>query len=110
MSALLLALALSRIYYAVPIDALAKSSRTHVEITGTVTLVKSEPDGDVHFRVADAHGHFVVCEIIPTLRPAQPFARPKLGQAVKVRGIRRQDGWHGGWPEVHPVEQWSVVR
>jgi hypothetical protein len=61
----------------------------------------------LHFRIADAHGHFVVCEIIPTLKPATPFARPAIGQRVTVRGIHRTDREPGhAWEEIHPVESW----
>lgn len=102
----LLLLVLGRIYHPVAIDQMASVYHTHVEIVGMVTLVRAEDDGDKHFRVADEHGHFVVCEIIP----AMPLAVPQVGQRVTVRGIRRFDDerFHR-WYEVHPVEAWSVT-
>ena len=101
-SALLLGLAISRPYHHETVDSLARSRRTHVQVAGTVTLVRLEADGDIHIRVSDAHGHFIVAEIIP----AMPLPPPRKGQAVVVFGIRRADNEAGhGWAEVHPVER-----
>ncbi len=106
----LLVLALSRPYWPVTIAAMPHSTRTHVEVEGHVLTVANEADGDVHFRIGDRQGRFVVCEIIPTLTPVgHPFARPKVGQLIRVRGIRRVDSAHQ-WSEVHPVEFWEVIR
>jgi hypothetical protein len=105
MITLLLALALefSRPYHHETVDSLKTSTHTHVQVVGTVTLVKREADGDWHIRLSDEHGHFVVAEIIP----AMPMAPPRMGQAIVVFGIRREDNERGhGWMEVHPVEKW----
>jgi RPA family protein len=102
--ALLVARDPERIFHNETVDSLHASRHTHVRIVGTVTLVKREADGDVHFRVSDAHGHFVVCEMVPY----HVLARPRLGQAVVVEGIHRYDNEAGhGWDEVHPVERWT---
>lgn len=103
MIALVLALVVSRPFHHETVDSLTRSRHTHVQVAGTVTLVRTEADGDVHFRVSDAHGHFIVCEIVPY----HPLERPRIGQAVVVFGIRRADNEAGhGWAEVHPVERW----
>jgi hypothetical protein len=100
---LLLAVDDARIYHRVAVAQLARSTWTHVEVIGRVTLVRDEADGDIHFRVADPRGRFVVAEIIPLI----PLARPAIGQRVIVRGIRRWDSRHR-WIEVHPVEALEV--
>jgi len=108
---LLLGLGLARPYHFVAVAQLATSTHTHVEVTGTVTLIKHEPDGDLHVRVSEGTA-FIVAEIMPTLRPASgvPLVRPMIGQCVRVRGVRRYDNEGGhGWAEVHPVEQLAVV-
>lgn len=117
MTALLLAvvLALTRPYARETVASLATSRATHVEVSGQVTLVRAERDGDWHFRVSDPQGRFVVCEIVPSLtgiRTPLGFVElvpPRRGQYVRVRGIRRYDAWHQ-WPEVHPVERWESLR
>jgi hypothetical protein len=89
------------------IDSLHASRHTHVRITGVVTLVRNEADGDLHFRVSDGHGHFVVCEVVPYHR----LPAPQKGQAVVVEGIHRYDAEAGhGWDEVHPVERWTEAH
>jgi hypothetical protein len=75
---------------------------THVAVTGTVTLVRHETDGDLHIRLNDGAA-FIVAECIPEL----PCVAPKMGQRVQVRGISRFDAEHG-WYEVHPVEAIAV--
>jgi hypothetical protein len=88
-----------RIYHLETPTSLAQSRWTHVELEGRVVLVKREKDGDVHFRLADAQGRWIVCELIPLIR----LPAPKRGQQVRVRGIRRWDSVHH-FAEVHPVE------
>jgi hypothetical protein len=88
-----------RLYHRETPASLARSRWTHVELDGRVVLVKREADGDVHFRLADAQGRWIVCEIIPLIR----LPAPQRGQQVRVRGIRRWDSVHR-WAEVHPVE------
>jgi hypothetical protein len=102
----LLALALLRPYFPVTIAQMAagKNFHTHVRVTGTVTEVASEPDGDTHIRLSDGQA-FIVAECIPEL----PCRRPVLGQMVTVEGISRFDGEHK-WYEVHPVEKLTIVN
>jgi hypothetical protein len=99
-----LALALARPYHRETVASLRASTHTHVQVAGTVTLVKREADGDWHIRVSDDAGRFIVAEIIPAL----PMTPPTKGQRVVVFGIRREDNERGhGWMEVHPVERWT---
>lgn len=94
----------TRHYWPTIVDSLATGHghHTHVAVSGTVTLLATEDDGDVHLRVASPSGAFIVAECIPAL----PCPRPKLGQAITVYGISRRDPEHG-WYEVHPVERWT---
>lgn len=113
---LALAAAVSRPYHHTTVDEMKTVRRTHVQVTGLVTLVAVEADGDLHVRLADPHGHFIVAEI--------PFGAPlntadtraqlrqvlRNGGAITVFGIRRFDDDHGhGWWEVHPVERLELV-
>ncbi len=117
-----LSIAPTRPYHIVAVKDLATSRHTHVEVVGTVTLVKKEAVGDWHIRISDGT-HFIVAEIIPTLaftdirriyvggRGASGFQVPSVGDRVRVRGIRLIDNEAGhGWAEVHPVEELMVVR
>jgi hypothetical protein len=111
MIGLLLALALSRPYHVETVASLAASKHTHVEVSGTVTLVRKEADGDLHIRISDGK-IFVVAEIIPTLKPSAAFPVPTVGQCVRVRGIHRREwepGHGGGWEEIHPVEALVLI-
>lgn len=111
----------ARPYHVETVASLATSRHTHVEVTGKVTLRKREADGDWHIRISDGR-RFVVAEIIPTLSKKDPateyvggdeamgFQLPKIGDCVRVRGIRRIDNEAGhGWSELHPVEQLAIV-
>lgn len=108
MSWLLLWLAVQqpqRTYWPISVDSLATGHvlHTHVQITGRITLVRHEGDGDLHFKIVGQRG-FVVCECIPAL----PCPVPKVGERVTVKGISRWDGEHK-WAQVHPVEAWVRV-
>src|SRR5438128_263124 len=104
---LLLASALTRTFHNETVSSTHTTRHTHVRVTGTVTLVKREADGDIHFRVSDNQGRFIVCEIVPY----HQLPAPRLHQTVTVEGIHRYDNEAGhGWDEIHPVEQWSLVR
>ncbi len=106
LTALLLAAAISRPYHPATVATMATTHHTHVAVTGVVTLVTREADGDIHFRIADAQGRFVVCEILRI----HPLPAPTKGQRVLVRGIRRYDDERGHhWYELHPVEAWEPV-
>ena len=94
----------ARTYHGVSIAELGTTRWTHVSVCGIATLVKTEDDGDVHIRLEDGKGAFVVAEIVPY----HPLQIPKKGQSVRVAGISRYDRAHS-WPEVHPVEALSIV-
>ncbi len=92
----------SRTYWPVSVDSLAigQTVHTHVVVTGRVTLLRHEADGDTHLKLVGRTG-FIVAECIPAL----PCAfLPKVGQRVTVYGISRRDVEHG-WYEVHPIER-----
>jgi hypothetical protein len=99
MIVLLLFLFSVRPYHKVTIAQMATTAYTHVEVTGKVTLVRTEDDGDTHIRLTDGK-NFVVAECIPVLRCPRV---PKVGETITVRGISRFDKEHG-WYEIHPVE------
>ena len=84
--------------------AAGKNVHTHIQVTGTVTLVKHEKDGDLHIRIVDGKGNFLIAECIPKL-PCK--VTPKKGQTVTIRGIYRFDGEHK-WYEAHPVEDIEI--
>lgn len=90
-------------YPTVPLAVVANGHwvRPRAELTGTVTLVRHEADGDWHFRLTDGPS-FVVCEIVPE----KPMPPPKLGAKITVRGIVRYDGQHRWW-ELHPVMEYG---
>lgn len=89
-----------RRYWPVSVDSLATGRviHTHVQVTGRVTLVRWEADGDLHIKLVGRRG-FVLCECIPSL----PCRVPTVGERITVRGISRRDLAHG-WQELHPVE------
>lgn len=103
---------LAVVFHAMALAALAAAPpagpvRTHLEVTGYVTYIALEEDGDLHVRLCDAptvtgmnRRRCVVAECIPAL----PCRRPARGARVRVRGISRYDGERGHrWWEVHPV-------
>jgi hypothetical protein len=97
-----------RQYHPVSLGQLATNANapTHVETTGTVTLVKLEDDGDRHLRISD-HGAFIVAECVPYF--PSPCANIRRGQRIRVRGISRYDSAHR-WHEINPVEHIEVVH
>lgn len=107
--AILFAIALSapaaaqRTYWPTSVDTLAvgHAHHTHVSVTGKVTLVRRESDGDVHIKLSAPSGRFIVAECIPLL-PCPTL--PKVGDTATVEGVSRFDPEHG-WYEVHPVER-----
>lgn len=102
----LLLLATTRVYHVTPIAGLARSVHTHVEVSGRVTYVRHEADGDWHVRVSEGPAS-IIAEIIPAI----PLPVPRRGQCVQLRGIRRIDRerGHRQQAEVHPVEWIAVV-
>jgi hypothetical protein len=88
-------------------------------VTGTITGVKSEQDGDLHIRLAldpvyedllnDANqqkqGNNLVVEFMA--RDGNHLPEPKRGDEVEMTGAFVNDSERGhGWNELHPV--WSV--
>ena len=93
----------SRRYLPVAPSRMVNNRRTHVEITGKVTEVSEQADGDIHVRIEDDHG-FVIAECIPALPEVRRQCAALLtGSTVTVHGISRYDFEHNWW-EVHPVE------
>lgn len=95
-------------YHTVPISLFATAKHTHVCTFGYVGYRKKEADGDIHLRIDETlpikgaimpRTGFIVAEVIPQL-PIDTSL--KVGQKVKVCGIRRFDDTHG-WYEIHPV-------
>lgn len=75
---------------------------THVCIEGQVIYRRKEDDGDIHFKIVDANGNVLTCEI----DPQHPLGEPAYLQHVRVYGITRFDMDHGWW-EIHPVDYWE---
>jgi hypothetical protein len=102
---LLLSLAIpQRTYHRIPLEKLATSGRTHVEVCGPVTYVRRQKDGDIHVTLDNGKAKVVV-EIIPLI----PLPTPKKGQLLQVRGISRFDRGHK-FTEIHPAEEIEVVE
>jgi len=115
-----------RLYHAVGIADVVRESpknwkwkalHTHVAVSGFLTYVKREEDGDLHLRICDSPGvrtmdrrHCIVAEIIPSMTDvAHQAEHLVLGQPVTVRGIYRFDAERDhSWGEVHPVEQIEI--
>lgn len=76
---------------------------THIVVEGTVSYLRKEADGDLHFDIKDANGLKLTCEIDPQ-NPLQP---PTVGEQVRVYGVYRVDPDHGGWVEIHPCDYWE---
>ena len=96
-----------RLYFPLPLTEYARigSAHPHVEVTGKVTLAKTEEDGDRHLRISDGAA-FIVAECIPLHR--KPCRGVKVGAHVRVRGISRRDLLHDWW-EIHPVESLEIL-
>lgn len=103
---LLVVLLMQRTFWPVPLDSLAigHTTHTHVAVTGKVSYVRHESDGDTHIKLVSPSGRFIIAECIPAL----PCALPKAGSVITVRGISRQDSEHLWW-ECHPVESWAYA-
>lgn len=83
-------------------DKLGLVRDTHVCIEGQVIYRRKEADGDIHFKIVDANGNVLTCEI----DPQNPLPEPDYLQNVRVYGITRFDFDHGWW-EIHPVDYWE---
>jgi hypothetical protein len=99
-------LLVTRTYHVTRVADLARSVQTHVQVSGYVTYVRHEADGDWHVRVSDG-----LVSIVAEIIPAIPLPVPRVGQCVQIRGIRRIDRerGHRQQAEVHPVEGIAVV-
>lgn len=105
------------LWHVVAIADMPKNKHTHVEVTGYVTRVRLEQDGDLHVRICDSpkvkgmdRKHCVVGELIesnPVKLPGFPY---NTGDLIQMRGISRFDyeGNHNWW-EVHPVVEMRKV-
>jgi hypothetical protein len=91
------------LYPSVSLDKIASGKwvRPRAKITGAVTLVRVEDDGDVHIRLAEG-SKFLVLEIIPELK----IRPPKVGDTITAWGVVRWDGEHR-WAELHPLVGWK---
>src|SRR5258708_28523284 len=85
--------------------AAGKWKRPRASLTGVVSAIHKEADGDVHIRIEDGTGNFVICEQIPEL-PLKTL--PKVGDKIVAKGIVRYDGEHGWW-ELHPFISWKTA-
>ena|SRR5256885_2059012 len=90
-----------RTYWPVTVATLASglNHHTHVAVSGRVSYVNKELDGDLHIRISDST-LYIIAECIPKL----PCRIPHVGEIITVKGISRKDNEHGWW-EVHPVEE-----
>jgi len=73
-------------------------------VVGLVGRVREEADNDIHFRVSDTAGRFVVAEIIEQI----PLPRPKQGQRIEACGGVRYDKAHR-WYELWPLLSWQPL-
>lgn len=85
-----------------------------VTLTGKVTKVAYEKDGDLHFNLKVNDSTTVVCECIcqqrvpiPKVKKAcigyyKKFKRPRVGSNYRVKGYSVWDKRHH-WFELHPV-------
>jgi hypothetical protein len=98
-------------YHTVALKDLATTVHSHACVVGTVAFKAREADGDLHIRLTDDAGYFIVAEVIPRI----PIVAPKTGQRVEICGITRIDRFHrtkeypDGWPELHPVLKIRVL-
>lgn len=81
-----------------------KGSRwTHVAVTGVVTSVRREKDGDVHIKVCDIATKKNWCFVAEVIEEISA-TRANVGEQVTVKGISRYDKQHKWW-EIHPVRE-----
>lgn len=72
-------------------------------MTGTVSYVHKETDGDTHIRLVSSSGWFIIGECIPVITPSPCSVSLHVGEQITIKGITRRDPEHG-WYEVHPIE------
>jgi hypothetical protein len=91
-----------RIYYTLPLDQIATTSRTHVCTVGRVVYKRKQQDGDWHITMSNGTVK-VVLEIIPGLE----MEVPSKGTVIRACGITRWDRRHK-FAELHPLEFWTL--
>ena len=98
-------------YRQVPLAQIPHTEEPHVSTIGYVSEVSvDEDEGDLTFKLVDnlqRPTHFVVCEIIPSIK----MDTPPVGSRIRVYGVTRYDAKADHqWFEVHPVLDIEPVR
>ena len=91
-------------FHTIPLEELATTRWPHVCVSGPVTYVRKQSDGDYHITLDNGKGKGVL-EIIPQI----PLEIPRKGDIIMVCGISRFDRHHN-WGEVHPVTSIAFVK
>jgi hypothetical protein len=97
-----------------------------ITVTGVITKIEQERDGDAHvllkpdpgyeditndrrfqINIRDQGGNMVT-EAIPVDGVQQDFGF-YVGQHVKMTGSFVSDSWHNGWLEIHPITDASQI-
>jgi hypothetical protein len=81
----------------------------HAAVSGFVTQVSKENDGDTDIRICENpkiegmdRARCIVAKCIPKI----PCVAPQVGKPITVKGITRYDAKVGThWWEIHPVEE-----
>ena len=81
----------------------------HAAVSGFVTQVSKENDGDTDIRICENpkiegmdRARCIVAKCIPKI----PCVSPQVGKPITVKGITRYDAKVGThWWEIHPVEE-----
>ena len=84
---------------------------TNQELTGTVSAVKNETDGDTHIEVIPDPGFSVLAYtgqkyVVVEPMPGQNIPAPNLGDHIHVVGTHVYDTNHAH-NEIHPVLEWN---
>jgi hypothetical protein len=91
--------------------------RKCMEVTGVVTAVRHEEDGDYHIDVMADQSGFTNAEndqwqhgaLVTEIMPGQTFPIPTVAERVDLLGTWVLDTSHG-WEEIHPVFSINGVR
>lgn len=105
-------------------------------VTGTIQMVKIEPDGDSHALLQlddqykllltrqnyDKQQGYLVIEDTCHSKPKDVLAKlichnytstlpnPELGKRYEITGNYVIDDWHGGWAEIHGVSELKLLN
>lgn len=84
---------------------------TNQELTGTVTAVRPETDGDTHIEVTPDPTYAVLAYtgqnyVVVEPMPGQNIPTPSIGDHIDVFGTHVYDTNHGH-NEIHPVLTWN---